>query len=420
MLSGRVLRAIRKAEYTQLVTLFFIQGAALGMWLVPLSAVLDSHGLRGIKPFAFAASALAAFVSPLIFGALADRHASPVTVLRGLALASALSMALASAAIGLGWNRWLVLALIQWHALCSSPSWSLCSTIVFARLADAKSEFGPIRAMATLGWMAGCWLVSLIGADVSTLAGFSGAAVWLGVCGFTFFLPAVAPLKSDQRLGWRERLGLDALALLRNRDHRVVFITTALFCIPLSGFYPYTPPHLRDLGLQHISAWMSLGQVSEIMAMLALGRLLLNWRLKWIFACGLGFGVARFVLSSINGRSWLLAGVALHGCSFALVLITAQIYLDQRVDAAWRARAQALLSLMNSGVGNLIGYLGTGWWFAACARPGGTRWPLFWSALAAAVAVVLVYFLAAYRGRGKRISTTDPSNQLAASPKSAI
>lgn len=61
------------------------------------------------------------------------------------------------------------------------------------------------------------------------------------------------------------------------------------------------------------------------------------------------------------------------------------------------------MSLMNSGVGNLIGYLGTGWWFAACARPAGTQWPLFWGVLAAAVAVVLVYFLAAYQGQKRGI-----------------
>ncbi|MBI3413823.1 MAG: MFS transporter [Verrucomicrobia bacterium] len=397
----RVLRTIRRAEYAELVALFFIQGAALGIWLVPLSTVLDAHGLHAIKPFAYATSALAAFVSPLIFGAMADRHASPVKVLRGLSLATAIAMTLASTAIKLKWNPWLVLALIQLHALCSSPTWSISSTIVFARLADAQKEFGPIRAMATLGWMSGCWLVSVLGADTSPLAGYSGAVVWLAVAAFTFFLPVLETPKFVEHLSLRQRLGLDALTLLKNRDHRVVFITVALFAIPLAGFYPYAPPHLRELGLQHTSAWMSLGQVTEIIAMLSLGALLLNWRLKWIFICGLSFGVARFALSAVNGKAWLLTGVVLHGCSFALVFITAQIYIDQRVDAAWRARAQALIALMNSGVGNLIGYLGTGWWFAACARPTGTQWPLFWGGLAAAVSVVLVYFLVAYHGRGR-------------------
>src|SRR5882724_7718813 len=160
MRSVRVLRTIRRAEYAELIALFFLQGAALGMWFVPLSTVLDAHGLRAIKPYAFAASALAAFISPLFFGAMADRHASPVKVLRWVSLATAGAMALASTAIQLGWNPWLVLGLIQLHALCSAPTFGLASTIIFARLADARSEFGPIRATATFGWMAGCWLIS--------------------------------------------------------------------------------------------------------------------------------------------------------------------------------------------------------------------------------------------------------------------
>src|SRR5437868_14387080 len=116
--------------------LFFIQGAALGIWVVPLSTVLDAYGFNTIKPYAFATTAIAAFVSPLIFGAMADRHASPVIVLRGLALATAGAMALASTGLGLRWNVWVVLLLIQLHALCSAPFLSILSAIVFARLVD--------------------------------------------------------------------------------------------------------------------------------------------------------------------------------------------------------------------------------------------------------------------------------------------
>jgi MFS family permease len=398
--SYQVLRTIRKAEYAELIVLFFLQGGALGMWTVPLSTVLDAHGLRAIKPFAFATTALAAFVSPLIFGAMADRHASPVKVLRGLSLATAAAMALAATSIKLGWNPWLVLGLIQLHALCSSPTFSIAATIIFARLADAQKEFGPIRAMATLGWMSGCWMVSVLGADTSVLAGYSGALMWVMAGTFTYFLPELETPKSAEHLTWHERLGLDALTLLKNPDHRVVFITCALFNMPLAGFYPAAPPHLQALGLVHTSAWMTLGQVTEIIAMFSLGALLLRWRLKWIFACGLTFGVLRFALSAMNGKLWVLTGVLLHGASFTLVLITAQIYLEQRVDATWRARAQALLTLMTSGVGNLLGYLGTGWWFNACAGPTGTEWPLFWGALAATVGAVMFYFLAAYHGIG--------------------
>ncbi|HLP76033.1 MAG TPA: MFS transporter [Candidatus Paceibacterota bacterium] len=400
MRSSRVLQTIRRGEYVELAALFFLQGAALGMWFVPLSSVLDANGMRVIKPFAFAASALAAFVSPLFFGAMADRHASPVKVLRWLALATAVTITLASTGIGLHWNPWLVLALIQIHSLAYAPSWSIASAVVFARLTDAQKEFGPIRAMGTLGWMTGCLVVSVFGADSSPLAGYIGAVTWLVVAAFTFFLSGLETPKAVERLTLKQRLGLDALSLLRNPDHRVVFIAVALFSIPLAGFYPYAPMHLKSLGFQHTSGWMSLAQVTEVIAMGSLGWLLLNWRLKWIFICGFGFGVLRFVFSAVNSRAGLLAGIVLHGCSFTLVFITAQIYLDQRIDPQWRARAQALMSLMNGGFGNLVGYLGTAAWFATCAGESGEKWPVFWIGLAAMVVAVLVYFAMAYRGVG--------------------
>ena len=393
-----MLKTLRKAEYTELAVLFFIQGMAMSVWFVPLGNVLDAHGLHGIKPFAFATGAVAAFVSPLMFGAMADRHVPPARVLRWLALATAAMMSLASTAIKFHGNGWLVLALIQLLSLASAPMLSISSTIVFAQLADSK-EFAPMRVMMTIGWMAGCVLASVLNADTSSLAGYASATIWVALAGFTFFLPALEVPKSAENLTWHERLGLDALTLLKNRDHRVVFFTTTLLSIPLAAFYPYAPANLRDLGFTHPSAWMSIAQISEVIAIFGMGWLLLNWRLKWIFACGLGFGVLRFVLSAVNGKTGLVAGVAMHGASFALVFVTAQIYLDQRVDMAWRARAQALLTLMNSGVGNLVGYLGSGWWFTVCVRPAGTQWPLFWSGMAAIALVVLIYFLAAYRGR---------------------
>jgi MFS family permease len=172
-----------------------------------------------------------------------------------------------------------------------------------------------------------------------------------------------------------------------------------LFSIPLAAFYPFTPTHLRHLGFDRTAAWMSVGQITEILAMLCLARLFQTLRLKWIFLGGLFVGVLRYALCAFDSKPTLLAGVALHGFSFTLVYVTAQIYLNERIDAAWRARAQALMSLLSSGVGNLAGYLATGAWFAACTTHEATRWSIFWGWLATVVAGVLVFFVYAYHGK---------------------
>lgn len=394
-----VLRSNPKLEFAELAVLFFIQWMALAVWMVPLTLVLQAHQLQAIQPYAYATTAVGAFVSPLFFGALADRQMGPTRVLRGLCLATAIFMALASLAIRQGWNAWLVLGVIQIFALCVSPTVSLSTTIAMSRLKVPKRQFGPVRAMGTIGWMTGCWVVSAIDADASTLAGFVGAGLWLVLTAFTFLLPKVSPPASAQHLTMQQRLGLDALSLLNKPDHRVVFLAATLFTIPLSAFYPYTPPHLRDIGFEHASAWMSLGQTTEIIAMFGLGGLLARWRLKWILGIGLVFGVLRFTFCAMDDPVWLLIGVALHGITYTLFFTTAQIYVNERVDPAWRARGQALLTLLLAGVGHLIGYLGSGWWFNFNTGTSGTRWPVFWGGLAGVIALVTGYFLAAYRGR---------------------
>jgi nucleoside transporter len=395
-----VQRTNPRLKFAELGTLFFIQWMGLAAWMVPLTLVLNAHGLQSIQPFAFATSAIASFVSPLFFGAMADRQMAPARVLRWLCLATAAALAIVSSAIQMGWHPLVVLALIQFYALCVSPTTSLSTTIVLSEVVDPKREFGPIRAMGTIGWMAGCWLVSLINADNSTLSGFSSAALWLGLSAFTLLMPEIPPPQSAQHLTVAQRLGLDALSLLKLSDHRVVFLTASLFSIPLAAFYPYMPPHLRDAGFTHPPAWMSLAQTTEIVAMFALGALLVRWRLKWILTTGLVFGVLRYAFCALDGKGWLLAGVVVHGITYTLFFTTAQIYVNERVDPAWRTRAQALLTLMMSGVGNLLGYLGCGLWFHACQKPEGTQWSLFWGGLSLTVAMVLAYFLLAYHGIG--------------------
>ena len=370
--------------------------------VLPLATVLDAHGLQSIKPFAFAASATAAFVSPLMFGAMADRHVAPVRVLRWLTLATAGATSLVAYAIARGANAWLVLALIQLNALCIAPTWSLTSSIVLSRLTNSQRQFGPIRAFGTLGWMAGLWVVSALRADTSPVALFAGAIMWGSVVLFSFCLPCVVPPDPGRHISLRERLGFDAFTLFRNRDHRVVFLTAALFSVPLAAFYPYTPTHLHAFGMERTSAWMSLAQVTEIIAMVGLSHILGRWRFKWTLAAGLGFGLLRYIFCALDERGWVLAGLTLHGFAFTLFFINVQIYLDQRVEAEWRARAQALATLMNSGLGNLFGYLGTGWWYQMCRTGQTIRWSLFWGVLAGIVGLVFGGFLLAYRGKEAR------------------
>ena len=390
----------RRFERGELATLFFLNGAVAGMWLVPFGNVLNAHGYAAIVPFAYACSGVAAFISPMIFGALADQHIPPARLLRWLSVACAALIALTFFGIESGWRSIAVLGTLQCYAICAAPTFGLATSIIMARLREPEREFGPIRAWATFGWMASGFVVSwVLHADTSTLSGFAAAATWLLAALWTFALPHVPPPDFKRTRNWRDVLGFEAFELFRDRNHRVVFITGALFNMPMAAFYPYTPMHLREAGVEHASAAMTLGQVSEIVAMIGLAWLLARGRLKWVFLLGIAFGALRYVFFALDQKAWLLAGISLHGLAFTFYFITAQIYLERRVPSRLRARAQALLAVMLGGFGNLVGYLGSGLWKSANTVGGVTHWPLFWGALAFMMAVVFCGFAWAYRSR---------------------
>lgn len=372
----------------------------MGMWSVPLANIFAAHGRAHLVPWVLATSAIAAFISPLFVGALADQKVSPTRLMRWLALST--GMALTMTCLALHWklaDGWII-ASAQVQALLATPCWSIASSIIFSQLSDPKRQFGPIRACATFGWMVGCWVVSFgLKADASLLAGFVAAGIWVGLTSLTFALPLIPPGDLQQNRSWRQILGLDALDLLRNRDHRVVFITAALYSIPLAAFYPYTARHLKDLGVENVSAVMSLAQTTEVLTMLLLAGLLARVRLKWVFLSGIGICTLRYGFNAQGTLPWIVIGTTLHGFAYTLYFITTQIYLEERIDPKWRVRAQALLALLMGGVGNLIGYLGGGWWQQACETGGVTDWSRFWWGETALTAAVCVFFALAYKGR---------------------
>ncbi len=393
--AAAVQSAPSRGQRPQFSALFFIHGATIAAWFVPLSPVLEAHGYLALRPYAFATSAIAALITPLIFGALADRQLPPVQVLRHACIAAAVLTALASLAIAHRAPAWMVYAAIQVQALVMVPTWSLLSSIVLAGLPDPRSQFGPVRAFGTFGWAAGCLLVSALGADLSTRSGAASTIGWILVAITTTAVPSIAPPTATEPVTLRQRFGIDAIGLLRNPDYRVVFLAAGLLAAPLAAFYPFAPSHLHDLGMVRTSAWMGLAQATEVVAMFGLAALLANWRLKTVLACGIGFAVLRYLLLSLDSIPTVLVGISLHGFAFTLFFIAAPITLNERIDPAWRTRAMALLSLMTQGFGNLIGYLGSGLWLAYCTQAGGrVQWPVFWSGLALLVVAVMAYFLA--------------------------
>lgn len=382
-----------------LAGVFFLQAQAIALWFVPFSGVLKSHGLAFLTPWAFAASGIAAFISPMVTGSLADRHLSATLLLRYLALGMATMLSLTFWGIQQGWHPGVILGLIQLLQFVSAPTWGVTSMLVMAQLPNPSRQFGGLRVWGTYGWMLAGPVVSLVlHADGSTTTGFISVLAWLGVAVFTFFLPKLPTQSARTPFQFKDLLGLETFSLLKDPQHRALFLTAGFFSIPLAAFYPYTPLHLQDLGIENVSAFMSLGQITEVLAMYALAPLLVRCRLRTLFICAIGLGIGRYGLFAMDAKWPVLAGVILHGVCFTLFFIPAQIYIEHRIPKELRFRAQALMTLLVSGFGNLFGYLGCGALKSWCTSGSQTQWPLYWGVLGCALVGVAVYFKAAYRG----------------------
>lgn len=383
---------------------FFLQGMGPGMWMPALTNILGSMGLREWVPWAFIVSPVCALVSPLIGGALADQRVPANRLFVWSTVVAALGLLAAFWALEAGWHPLWFLGFLGISSLAGGPAWGLLATISMTHLRHGERTFPLVRVGATIGWIAGGLITShLLLSDTSVLCGYVSAGVRMAAAFAALLLPLTLPL--GRASSWKSRLGLDAFVLMKQRDHLVFFLVTALYSIPISAIYMYAPELLKVLGDPRPTGTMTIAQVLEVVSMFALGAIMTRMRVKALLMWSLGLSVLRFALSATAGWTgvigWHLGGIALHGMCYTFYFITAQIFLDRRVDPGMKGQAQGLLSMVSSGLGPLMGALVCGWLREHLVADGVHGWDAFWMTLSAMAALCFVIFGLFYRGRVK-------------------
>ena len=383
---------------------FFLQGMGPGMWMPTLTNILGSMGLREWVPWAFIVSPVCALVSPLIGGALADQRVPANRLFVWSTVVAALGLLAAFWVLEAGWHPLWFLGFLGISSLAGGPAWGLLATVSMTHLRHGERTFPLVRVGATIGWIAGGLITShLLLSDTSVLCGYVSAGVRMAAAFAALLLPLTLPL--GRATSWKSRLGLDAFVLMKQRDHLVFFLVTALYSIPITAIYMYAPELLKVLGDPRPTGTMTIAQVLEVVSMFALGAMMTRMRVKALLMWSLGLSVLRFALSATAGWTgmigWHLGGIALHGMCYTFYFITAQIFLDRRVDPGMKGQAQGLLSMVSSGLGPLMGALVCGWLREHLVADGVHGWDAFWMSLSAMASLCFVIFGLFYRGRVK-------------------
>ncbi len=380
-----------------------------------LSAYLHFSGSQ--TGLVMSMTAVAAFVSPLIGAFVADR------IVRAERLYSLCQLLASIIMLVLSFERSFPSVLLVYlaFALVYGPSNALATAIVFHHSPDAKRGFGGLRVWGTIGWITVAWAFGFLwlragggGHEVidrlpGSLRLASITSLTVGM--FAFALPARAV---PSRSGPPTFLPLESIRILR-RPAILLFLLFSLLEQSMDSYYYFgTSLFLRHLGYGPglILPLMSLGQMTEIVTMVLLGRLLGRLPFRAMFAIGASAELARFAIFFVGAPPALvIAGLAMHGIAFAGFFGSAYIYLDLQSTPSARAGVQQLFAIATGGFGSLLGNLLVGRMLdLASAGAGGTSWRLFW-AVPAGIAVVVIGGILAFLREVRPRETGTPARK---------
>ena len=384
--------------------MMFAQYFVWGAWYVTLGTYLSTTlGFDGSQiGLVYGTTAVAAMISPFFVGMVADRYFATEKILALLHVAGAGLLYLASTA-----DTFAVLypALLA-YTLCYMPTLALTNALAFHHVTDAARDFPRIRVLGTIGWIAAGVLVGRLGIEATALPLRIAAGASLAMGLYSLLLPHTPPKRASGPLTVRAALGLDALALMRDRSFATLVIGSFLLCIPLQFYYAFTNLFLNEIGVAEPATKMTLGQISEIGFMLLMPWFLARLGVKTTMLIGMAAWTLRYVLfaqGNANDFTWMLyAGILLHGICYDFFFITGQIYVAQRAGPGIRAAAQGFIAFVTLGAGMFIGAWASGVVVEAYTFPaGGHDWRMIWLMPAGAAAVVGVLFAAFFNPRAQ-------------------
>jgi nucleoside transporter len=390
--------------------MMFLEFFIWGSWFVTLGTYLGKNLNATGAEIAniFGTQSWGAIIAPFIVGLIADRYFNAERILGILHLIGAGLMYLMYSAGTAGEFFPYVLG----YMILFMPTLALVNSISFRQLSDPEKEFSGIRIWGTIGWILAGLAISFVfawdsgesienGALRNTFLMASIVSAVLGV--YSFILPSTPPTKSaGDSSSVSDILGLEALQLLKDKNFLIFFISSILICIPLAFYYQYANPFLNDIGMENPTAKMTIGQISEVLFLLALPIFFKRFGFKNTILIAMLAWALRYVMFAYGDAGefsfMLLIGIALHGICYDFFFVAGQIYTDAKAGVKYKSAAQGLISLATYGVGMMIGFWAAGLIADHYASIKETNIAQFWQQVwvipaGIAVAVMAFFFL---------------------------
>jgi len=383
--------------------MMFLNYVVWGAWYVTLDTYLkNTLHFSGTQAGAvFGTTALASMISPFFVGLIADRFFSTERVLAVLHLLGAALLY----GVTLAKTFPAVYGLMLAYCLCYFPTIALTNTLAFKQVENAGRQFPMIRLCGTIGWIAIGWTIGQLGFEQSSAMFYLSAGASLAMAAYSLTLPHTPPAGRGEPITARSVLGLDALVMLKRPTYLVFILASILACIPLTFYFSFGNAYLNDVHVQNAAGKMTLGQASEVLAMLLMPWVFRRLTVRAILLMGLFSWSLRYGLLAYGNAGpgmWMFyAAILLHGVCFDFFFMTGQLYADQEAPTNLRVTAQGFLTFVTYGVGMFIGSNLSGVALDSFTSNGGTDWKGFWLSSSLGAGVILLLVRVFFRSRGK-------------------
>jgi nucleoside transporter len=334
---------------TRLSVMMFIEFFLWASWYVPLGGYAnDTLKLSGGQiGWLYATTAIAAMISPMFVGYVADRLFSTERVLAVLHLIGGVCLFLAAEQ-----ETFLsLMTLLVINALCFMPTLALVNSLSFRNI-DDPDRFSRIAVWGTIGWIVSGLIVGfLLGGTTKYIFYLAGGGA-IAMAAYSLTLPHTPPKGAE---GGGDVLGLGALKLLKEPSFLVFALCAFLISIPLSFYFTWGNAFLVQTDRPRPTALMTLAQASEIIVMIIMPWFIGRIGLKNVLLIGMSAWVIRYLCFASLSFPLVILGLLVHGFCYCFVFVASFIYVSKKAPPAMSASAQSFIAFLMWGVGMFVG-----------------------------------------------------------------
>ncbi|MEO1435451.1 MAG: MFS transporter [Bacteroidota bacterium] len=372
---------------------YFTWGA---FWVTMNTYFIQTLGFSGKQAgWMMGTQAIAALISPMLVGVIADRYFAAQKVLMACHAIAGTSMLLITT-----FDQFLpIYVCMVVFFMATVPCVGLTTTITFRHVSNPGRDFPRIRLWGTFSWVVSGVFLSAMHLEAHRAQFWMAGGMSFLLCLFALTLPDTPPESEPIRLRFADIFGIDALRLFKDKQFAIIMLIMTLLCIPRVFYHGFANVNFNDVGWANAAGKMSGGQLLELFFLLIF---------PWFYK---RFGVKQTILFAIIGWSvryialafgdpganqWLWwFGILIHGFCFVFYFLSLQIYVDRKAGPANRNAAQGLVTLITMGLGSLVGSFIAGGVVDRFTIDGVFNWQSIWlfpAAFAGGLAVFTLIF----------------------------